>query len=105
LSIHEVKGNTSSGGGGGGKGKGKSEAEKIWDRPKSKEVKRLEGIVDRLKELQAGEGKVVRRETDMPDCFCQGQFSVACSRWSKLMGQQLEYIHYQPTRLIVQVAA
>lgn len=52
-------------------GKGK-EREKIWDLPKSKEVKRLEGIIARLKDAQAGEGKVKADDT-VPPCFCQGK--------------------------------
>lgn len=55
------------------KSKGKEkEADRIWDEPvlpKSTETLRLEGIVEALKNLQAGEGKVVH---DGVPCFCQG---------------------------------
>lgn len=53
-------------------GKGK-EREKIWDLPKSKEVKRLESIIAKLKEVQAGEGKVKADDT-VPPCFCHGEW-------------------------------
>ncbi|WVQ71572.1 hypothetical protein IAR50_001112 [Cryptococcus sp. DSM 104548] len=53
---------------GGAKGKGKA-AEKIWDLPKSREVKKLEGIIDALKKVKdegpkPGEGY---------NCFCQAR--------------------------------
>lgn len=56
------------------KGKEKQRAEdkgdKIWDLPKSKEVMRLEGIVNALREVQGGgKGPMV----DTPPCFCQGE--------------------------------
>ena len=63
MTIHEAKSQTSS-------SKGK-EREKIWDVPKSKEVKRLEGIIGDLKKLQAGEGKI-KVDEGVPPCFCQG---------------------------------
>lgn len=58
-----------------GKDKGKGKAvekagDKIWDLPKSKEVLRLEGIVDALKQVQDG-GK--GPHVDTPPCFCQGE--------------------------------
>lgn len=56
---------------GGERRKGK-DAEKVWDLPKSRAVKRLEGIIMDLKTLQAGEGKT-QKETLSPDCFCQGE--------------------------------
>lgn len=59
------------------KGKGKEKAkpekagDKIWDLPKSKEVQRLEGIVEGLRAVQdGGKGPAV----DTPPCFCQGEF-------------------------------
>ena len=51
-------------------GKGK-EKEKIWDVPKSKEVKRLEGIIEDLEGLRIGEEKQIRSSEDV-ECFCQG---------------------------------
>jgi hypothetical protein len=51
-----------------GKGKG---VDKIWDMPRSKEVRRLEGIIGDLKGLQNSEGKT-RKDDDHQDCFCQG---------------------------------
>lgn len=55
------------------KGKGKEkEEEKIWDLPKSTEVQRLEGIVEALRNMQAGEGKAAAA-MDKPPCFCQGE--------------------------------
>lgn len=57
-----------------GSGRGKAREEKIWDAPKSKEVKRLEGLVEDLKTLQGG-GKVVRKESEV-ECFCQGESGV-----------------------------
>jgi hypothetical protein len=59
-------------GGGSGSGRGKAREEKIWDAPKSKEVKRLEGLVEDLKTLQGG-GKVPRKESEV-ECFCQGEW-------------------------------
>lgn len=52
------------------KGKGK-ETEKIWDVPKSKEVKLLEGIIKDLEKLQAGDEKLIRGSEAL-ECFCQG---------------------------------
>jgi hypothetical protein len=54
-----------------GKGKG---VDKIWDMPRSKEVRRLEGIIGDLKGLQNSEGKT-RKDDDHQDCFCQGTSS------------------------------
>lgn len=68
LTIHEAKPRSDS------KGKakaGSSKVEKIWDVPKSKEVKRLEELKDRLTLVQEG-GKVTRDET-IVDCFCLGR--------------------------------
>lgn len=81
LVIHEAKKSgakvdadvLSNGGittGSGGKGKEK-EKEKIWDLPKSKEVKKLEGIIEELKILQSGEAKSSSEEGSL-ECFCQG---------------------------------
>jgi len=53
-------------------GKGK-QAEKIWDMPRSREVRRLEGIIGDLRGLQNSEGKVTRDE-GKEDCFCQGEY-------------------------------
>jgi hypothetical protein len=53
-----------------GKGKG---VDKIWDMPRSKEVRRLEGIIGDLKGLQNSEGKT-RKDDSHQDCFCQGTF-------------------------------
>jgi hypothetical protein len=53
------------------KGKAKESEDKIWDLPKSKEVKGLEKIIADLRGVQAGEGKVVGGE-EKPPCFCQG---------------------------------
>lgn len=39
--------------------------------PRSKEVKRLEGIIGDLKGLQNSEGKV-RKDDEYQNCFCQG---------------------------------
>jgi hypothetical protein len=52
----------------GGKGK---QVEKIWDVPKSREVKRLEGVIGDLRGLQNSEGKV-NIDPGKQDCFCQG---------------------------------
>lgn len=56
------------------KSKGKERAppqeEKIWDLPKSDEVKRLEGVIASLRALQVGDGKPPAVDT-LP-CFCQG---------------------------------
>lgn len=70
MTVHEVKAQRVDSGGG-GSGGGKKGKEKIWDVPKSKEVKKLEGIMEDLRGLQAGEGKVMM-EKEVPDCFCQG---------------------------------
>lgn len=53
-------------------GKGKGKVEKIWDVPKSKEVKKIEAIIASLRSIQengpkSGEGY---------NCFCQGKFSL-----------------------------
>ncbi|KAL7422280.1 hypothetical protein Q5752_002926 [Cryptotrichosporon argae] len=45
-------------------------ADKIWDAPKSKETLRLEGIIDKLREVQEGSGKVA---VDGVPCFCQAR--------------------------------
>ncbi|WVQ78010.1 hypothetical protein IAT38_000091 [Cryptococcus sp. DSM 104549] len=57
--------------GGGGKGKGKAQAEKIWDVPKSKEVKRIEGLVSSLRQVQNRGGKALDGEG--PGCFCHSR--------------------------------
>jgi hypothetical protein len=62
---------------GSGSGSGNRETErgggeKIWDLPKSKEVKRLEDTIEKLRVVQ-GEGKVAKEEQLIPDCFCQGE--------------------------------
>ena len=59
--------------------KGKDK-EKIWDVPRSKAMKRLEGMMTNLRVLQAGEGKMKAEEKMIPDCFCQG---TNASRYSK----------------------
>jgi hypothetical protein len=51
--------------------RGKS-SEKIWDVQKSREVRKLEGIIGDLRGLQNSEGKV-RTDDDNEPCFCQGQ--------------------------------
>ncbi|WVR05096.1 hypothetical protein IAU60_002108 [Kwoniella sp. DSM 27419] len=52
--------------------KGKSRGgEKIWDQPKSREVKRLEGIKEKLRMVKEGEGKVNLDEG--VNCFCQAR--------------------------------
>lgn len=66
LSIHEKPRSESK-----GKGKATNKGDKIWDVPKSKEVKRLEELKDRLTVVQDG-GKISRDEK-MFDCFCQGE--------------------------------
>ncbi|WVW83207.1 hypothetical protein I302_105225 [Kwoniella bestiolae CBS 10118] len=55
------------------KGKSRDAEEKIWDKPKSREVKRLESIVDKLRVIKEsnGEGKV--REDNAISCFCQAR--------------------------------
>ena len=63
-----------------GKAKGKEE-EKIWDLPKSKEMKWLEGITVDLKALQAGETKV-KMDGQLLDCFCQGWYFLSSHRVS-----------------------
>ena len=58
-----------------GSGSGSGErggGEKIWDLPKSKEVKRLEDTIEKLRVVQ-GEGKAAKEEQLIPDCFCQGE--------------------------------
>lgn len=74
LVFHEAKtgkgkGKASGSGSGGGVQGGKGD--KIWDVPKSREVKRLEGVKERLLGVQDGE-KVKRDDNGIPDCFCQG---------------------------------
>ncbi|ORY33732.1 hypothetical protein BCR39DRAFT_518914 [Naematelia encephala] len=76
LSIHDkAKARVDIDGGGKeiaiGKGKGKDK-EKIWDLPKSIATKRLERIQERLKEVQAGEGKLSNDDTSV-ECFCQAR--------------------------------
>ncbi len=75
VQVQEAKGKSridTGGLGDGWKVKGKDK-EKIWDLPKSKAVKRLEGVICDLRGLQAGEGKVSSdKEKIVPDCFCQG---------------------------------
>jgi hypothetical protein len=56
---------------GSGNGKGK-QVEKIWDMPRSREVRQLEGLVGDLRGLQNSEGKV-KVDEGKEDCFCQGQ--------------------------------
>jgi len=79
LTIHEAKakdkgkGKAAATGGSGGSGGGKGD--KIWDVPKSREVKRLEGLKGKMKMVQDGEK--VKRDDEVPDCFCQGTFSRA----------------------------
>ena len=74
LTIHEAKtkdkgkGRAASAGGSAG-----AKADKIWDVPKSREVKRLEGLKGKLKMVQDGEK--VKRDDEVPDCFCQGALS------------------------------
>lgn len=53
-------------------GKSNGGGEKIWDVQKSREVRRLEGIIGDLRGLQNSEGKV-RVDDDNEPCFCQGQ--------------------------------
>lgn len=62
----------------GGNGKGK-QVDKIWDAHKSREVRRLEGIVADLKGLQNSEGKV-RVDDEAKECFCQGTPSSPLAR-------------------------
>lgn len=67
ISVSIVEKPKSSAGVGSGKGKGK--VEKIWDVPKSKEVKKIEAIIASLRSIQEsgpkpGEGY---------NCFCQGK--------------------------------
>lgn len=63
-----------SGGSAGGSGK---KGDRIWDLPKSRAVKKLEGILGNLKSLQAGEGKV-KVEEGREECFCQGEWRYLC---------------------------
>ncbi|OCF55317.1 hypothetical protein L486_07432 [Kwoniella mangroviensis CBS 10435] len=55
------------------KGKNRAGEEKIWDKPKSKAVKRLEGIVDKLRIIKEsnGEGKI--KDDKSISCFCQAR--------------------------------
>lgn len=53
------------------KEKGKAKEDKILDLPKSEETKRLEGIVEDLRQMQAGMGKGAPVNTT--PCFCQGE--------------------------------
>ena len=69
LVVHEAKVRSAGHTVGDAKGKGKDE--KVWDLPRSKEVKKLDDLRDRLLELQAGQGKVVSMEP-VYECFCQG---------------------------------
>ena len=86
VTVLEGKGRAridQSGGQGQGQGQGRKgkdkDVERIWDLPKSKEVRRLEGIMGDLRNLQAGEGKVASDGMKTPDCFCQGMFqSTGC---------------------------
>ncbi|KAK4687721.1 hypothetical protein P7C73_g2379, partial [Tremellales sp. Uapishka_1] len=50
------------------------EQEKIWDIPKSKEVKRLESLIEDLEKMKIGEGKTASEEAVF-ECFCQGDYS------------------------------
>ncbi|WWD01498.1 hypothetical protein V866_008442 [Kwoniella sp. B9012] len=55
------------------KGKSRAGEEKIWDKPKSKTVKRLEGIVEKLRIIKEsnGEGKI--KDDKAINCFCQAR--------------------------------
>nr|XP_018263938.1 uncharacterized protein I303_03814 [Kwoniella dejecticola CBS 10117]OBR86096.1 hypothetical protein I303_03814 [Kwoniella dejecticola CBS 10117] len=58
-----------------GKGKKRDDAsasEKIWDKPKSPEIKRLENVLDNLRILREGEGKIKSPE-QVIECFCQAR--------------------------------
>jgi hypothetical protein len=70
LSIQQAKPRADSKGKGKGKANQDGKGDKIWDLPKSREIKRLEGLKDKLTSLQNGE-KVKREDRDL-DCFCQG---------------------------------
>ena len=76
LVIHEAKPKNKSKAGGSGSGSGAGgradpgKGDRIWDIPKSKEVKRLETLVERLGAVR--DGKKVKRGDEIPDCFCQG---------------------------------
>ena len=73
ASRHDTASPSSAGAGSTSKGKGKSKAsEKIWDKEKSREVKRLESILGDLRTLQEGEGRV-QLDPSRQDCFCQGR--------------------------------
>ena len=75
MVIHEAKAKrgkasgstTPNGGRNGDQGKG----DRIWDVPKSKEVRRLEKLLEMLGAVRDG-GKV-KRADEIPDCFCQGE--------------------------------
>ncbi|KAK8869890.1 hypothetical protein IAR55_000458 [Kwoniella newhampshirensis] len=57
-----------------GRGGGTGVTEKIWDRPKSKEVKRLEGMIEDLRKVKDGDGKVRASGGDQVyECFCQAR--------------------------------
>jgi hypothetical protein len=74
--IHEAKpknkakANGSSSGNGGARKADQGKGDRIWDIPKSKEVKKLEGLVEKLGAVR--DGKKVKRGDEIPDCFCQG---------------------------------
>ncbi|WRT67043.1 uncharacterized protein IL334_004009 [Kwoniella shivajii] len=54
------------------KGKNRSSAEKIWDTPKSKQVKKLENVKEKLRILKEGEGKIHQDDNTLK-CFCQAR--------------------------------
>lgn len=68
ISVNIMERPKSSGGVASGKGKGK--VEKIWDVPKSKEVKKIEAIIASLRSIQ-GSGP---KPGEGYNCFCQGTF-------------------------------
>lgn len=71
FNVHEPKPKRLDQGSRSGSAKG-GQGDKIWDMPKSREVRKLEGIIGDLKGLQNSEGKV-RMDDGKEPCFCQGQ--------------------------------
>ena len=52
--------------------KGKGKENKIWDLPRSKDVRKLDVIREKLLEVQASMGKLEITRS-IHDCFCQGE--------------------------------
>lgn len=71
VTITEARSKNTGGGSGSQKGKQRA-AEKIWDAPKSAEVKKLEKMLVDLKAMQDSGGDV-KKVDEGKECFCQGK--------------------------------